>query len=72
MTQSVIEKARDFAKGHFGEDSSGHDWWHVHRVWSTSIALAKSEGANRTIVEIGALYTMSLIGNYPKGVKKPG
>jgi len=55
MTQSVIEKARDFAKGHFGEDSSGHDWWHVHRVWSTSIALAKSEGANRTIVEIGAL-----------------
>lgn len=55
MTQSVIEKARNFAKGHFGDDSSGHDWWHVHRVWNTSIALADSEGADRTIVEIAAL-----------------
>ncbi len=55
MTQSAIEKARDFAKGHFGDDSSGHDWWHVHRVWNTSITLADSEGADRTIVEIAAL-----------------
>ncbi|QPJ63498.1 MAG: HD domain-containing protein [Candidatus Nitronauta litoralis] len=55
MTQPAIEKARDFAKSHFAEDSSGHDWWHVHRVWNTSISLAESEGADRTIVEIAAL-----------------
>ncbi|MCA9484495.1 MAG: HD domain-containing protein [Nitrospina sp.] len=55
MTHPAIQKAHDFARGHFGEDGSGHDWWHVHRVWNTAIYLAEEEKANRTVVEIAAL-----------------
>ena len=55
MSQPVIEKVRRFAEAHFGEDASGHDWWHVHRVWRTARALAEAEGADRTVVEIAAL-----------------
>ena len=36
-------------------DSSGHDWWHVYRVWQTAIRLASQMEANLTVVELGAL-----------------
>lgn len=55
MNHPAITKAHDFARGHFAEDGSGHDWWHVHRVWKSSIYLAEQEKADRTVVEIAAL-----------------
>lgn len=55
MTQQVIEKTRAFAQSFFGDDGSGHDWWHVYRVWNMAIQLAEAEGADRTLVEIAAL-----------------
>src|SRR5689334_14599126 len=36
-------------------DSSGHDWWHVSRVWRMAVRLASETTANRTVVELGAL-----------------
>ncbi|MDH5762149.1 MAG: HD domain-containing protein [Nitrospinota bacterium] len=55
MNEMLIEKIRQFAESHFADDGSGHDWWHVHRVWNTAKHLADAEGADRTIVEIAAL-----------------
>ncbi|NIQ01103.1 MAG: HD domain-containing protein [Nitrospinaceae bacterium] len=55
MSDPVIEKARRFAESHFAGDGSGHDWWHVHRVWQMAKHLAEVEGADRRIVEIAAL-----------------
>ena len=55
MSKAIIEKARQFAESHFADDGSGHDWWHVHRVWNMAKHLADAEGADRTIVEIAAL-----------------
>ena len=55
MSEAIIEKVRQFAESHFADDGSGHDWWHVHRVWNTAKHLADAEGADRTIVEIAAL-----------------
>ena len=55
MSEAVIEKAREFVQSHFADDGSGHDWWHVYRVWNTAKHLADAEGADRTIVEIAAL-----------------
>ena len=55
MSQAVIEKTRRFARSFFEEDGSGHDWWHVYRVWNMACKLADAEGADRTIVEIAAL-----------------
>jgi uncharacterized protein len=55
MSEAIIEKTRQFAESHFADDGSGHDWWHVHRVWNTAKHLADAEGADRMIVEIAAL-----------------
>ncbi|MCF8720839.1 HD domain-containing protein [Nitrospina gracilis] len=55
MSQAVIEKTRKFAQSFFADDGSGHDWWHVHRVWQMACRLADAEGADRTVVEIAAL-----------------
>ncbi len=36
-------------------ESSGHDWWHVYRVWQMAMRLASQTEANMTVVELGAL-----------------
>jgi len=37
-------------------DGTGHDWWHVWRVWQTADRLAKTEPrSDRTVVSLGAL-----------------
>lgn len=36
-------------------ESSGHDWWHIYRVWQTAIKIAKEEKADLFITELAAL-----------------
>src|SRR5712691_10853452 len=38
-----------------GGDSSGHDWWHVHRVRDLAVRLAEREHADAYVVELAAL-----------------
>ena len=52
---SLIEKTRRYVETELAGDGSGHDWWHVHRVWTLAQKLADTEGANRTTVELAAL-----------------
>lgn len=52
----IIEKADEFVRGVLERDSSGHDWWHIHRVRETSLWLEKMEGpADRFVIELAAL-----------------
>ncbi|MBI4385140.1 MAG: HD domain-containing protein [Nitrospinae bacterium] len=53
--QTLIDKTRAHVESALSDDGSGHDWWHVHRVWSLAKALADAEGAARTVVELAAL-----------------
>ncbi|MBI4124513.1 MAG: HD domain-containing protein [Deltaproteobacteria bacterium] len=39
----------------FAKESSGHDWWHIERVWKMARWLAKKEGADLFVVELAAL-----------------
>lgn len=51
----LIEAAEQFVKSVHNGDSSGHDWWHIHRVRSTAVALARKEQADLLICELAAL-----------------
>lgn len=53
--QHVIDEARRFVRKQLGDDSSGHDWWHIDRVTRMAVFLASKEGANGFICELAAL-----------------
>ncbi len=51
----IIEETRQHVETLFADDGSGHDWWHIYRVWTVAGKLGEAEGADRTVVELGAL-----------------
>ncbi|MFK8039056.1 MAG: HD domain-containing protein [Crocinitomicaceae bacterium] len=51
----IINTLKDNIKNQFEGDSSGHDWFHIERVWRNARAIAMQEGANLLITELGAL-----------------
>ena len=53
--QSVIDAAVQHIREQFKDDSSGHDWWHIYRVWRMAVRLAEAEGADLYVVQLAAL-----------------
>ena len=53
--ETLIKETEIFVKSILGDDSSGHDWWHIYRVRILSLRIAKSEGADLFLVELAAL-----------------
>jgi uncharacterized protein len=50
-----IAKTADFIKARFNKESTGHDWWHMYRVWQLAKHINKTEKADQLVVELGAL-----------------
>ncbi len=53
--QHIINQTRDFVKNASYGEGSGHDWWHIERVYKLAKFLAEQEGANLFIVEMASL-----------------
>lgn len=54
--EDVITKTADFIKKKMLGEGSGHDWWHVYRVWQIAKTISENEPeADRLTVELGAL-----------------
>ena len=53
--QEIIKKTELFVKQTLSKDSTGHDWWHIHRVRNLAKRIARHEGADIFIVELAAL-----------------
>lgn len=51
----LLTATENFVKSVLEGDSSGHDWWHIHRVRKLALMIGKSEGADLFIVELAAL-----------------
>jgi uncharacterized protein len=52
----LVEKTAEHMKSKFTDESSGHDWWHMYRVWRLSKHIAEKEtGADMLVVELAAL-----------------
>ena len=60
--QEIIKKTEYFVKETLERDSTGHDWWHIHRVRNLSKRIAQHEGVDIFIVELAAL--LHDIGDY--------
>jgi len=53
--RDLIGQTADFVKERLDGEGSGHDWWHIERVWKMAIRIGQSEKANMTIVNLAAL-----------------
>jgi uncharacterized protein len=54
--QSIIQKTAEYIEQKFTGEASGHDWWHIYRVWKMAQHLCQMEpAANQEIVELAAL-----------------
>lgn len=53
--QEIINKTAEFAREKLSGDGTGHDWFHVERVWKTTKYLAEKEKAYSFVAELAAL-----------------
>jgi uncharacterized protein len=53
--QDIIQRTVEFLKKEFQDDSSGHDWWHIYRVWKNALAICAHEKADEFVVQLAAL-----------------
>jgi uncharacterized protein len=51
----IIQRTIEHVRQKLGDDSSGHDWWHIHRVWKNALAICRHEHADRFVVELAAI-----------------
>ncbi|MBP9820548.1 HD domain-containing protein [Candidatus Saccharibacteria bacterium] len=52
----IIDKTKNHLEKKFKDENTGHDWWHMYRVWQLSKRIAKTEpSADMFVVELGAL-----------------
>lgn len=52
----IVHKTAEYVKKKLEGESTGHDWWHAHRVWRMAIKIAKQERTiDKTVVELAAL-----------------
>ena len=55
MTSSIVNKTCAFVENKLAGDGSGHDWWHIYRVWTIAKTIAAEEQADIQTVELAAL-----------------
>ena len=53
--ETWIEKTAEHVKNTLSNEGTGHDWWHILRVWNNAKHIAQHEKANLTTVELTAL-----------------
>jgi len=66
--QDVIERIQEFVKKKFSSEGSGHDYWHIHRVWRLAMHIAQKVNADIFVVQLGAL--LHDVGDWK--LEKPG
>lgn len=52
----IIEDAKTWVRKFHEKDATGHDYWHITRVYNNALMLQEKEGGNRFIIEVAALF----------------
>ncbi|RKY98225.1 MAG: phosphohydrolase [Candidatus Hydrothermota bacterium] len=54
--ERVIKQTAEFVRKRLEGEPTGHDWWHVYRVWKMAVKIAENErDVDLFIVQLGAL-----------------
>ncbi|MFB9842025.1 HD domain-containing protein [Mucilaginibacter ginsenosidivorans] len=53
--QAIINKTVSFVQKTLEKAEGGHDWWHIHRVWTNARRIAQTEECDIMVVELAAL-----------------
>ena len=53
--EQIVNQTADFMKSELTGEGSGHDWWHVYRVWKNAVQISKHEEVDLFVVELAAL-----------------
>lgn len=51
----LIKKTIELVKQKLEGTESGHDWFHIERVWKLSLKIQEKEGGDKLIIELAAL-----------------
>lgn len=62
---NLIERTKKYVYLKLLHEPSGHDWFHVERVWKTAKYLQQKEGGNLLVIELAALLHNLMEHNYP-------
>lgn len=53
--EEIINIVKDYVKSVCENDPTGHDWWHIYRVYNNAMLINKKENANEFIITMIAL-----------------
>ncbi len=53
--QALIKKTADYVRLKLENEPTGHDWWHVERVWKMVKRIQTKEGGDLFLVELASL-----------------
>jgi uncharacterized protein len=53
--EEIILKTIEYVKAKLSKETTGHDWWHVYRVWKNGKYIAGIEKADSFVVELTSL-----------------
>lgn len=55
MPEQLIQTTAEFVQQALANAESGHDWWHIQRVWNNTKLILETESADRLVCELAAL-----------------
>ena len=55
MSEEQISHTADFIRKEFSKEGSGHDWWHIYRVWQNARKILSYEHADAEVVQLAVL-----------------
>lgn len=55
MSTELVERTAEYVKRQLHHEPSGHDWFHVERVWKMARRLQAAEGGDLELIELAAL-----------------
>jgi uncharacterized protein len=53
--EQIVARTAQHVRSLFAGEGTGHDWWHIERVWRLAARIGHAEGADPFAVALGAL-----------------